>query len=135
MNNEQVPLGTPNEEDKTNTPPRAQDDSTTGGSGIDDHKTLAIIGYIIPILFFIPLTTEAKNNEFAKYHANQQLNLLLFLVIGHAAATALAFILIGLLIFPIIYIGGVIFIVMGVINAANGAMKPLPVIGKIQLIK
>ena len=136
MNNEQVPPSTSKEEEnKTNTPPPPQNEPTAGGNDIDEHKGLAIIGYIIPILFFIPLITEAKNNKFAKYHANQQLNLLLFLVVGHAAATALAFILIGFLLFPIVYIGGIIFIVMGAINAANGAMKPLPVIGKIHLIK
>lgn len=135
MNDEQVPLSTPNEENKTNTPPPVQNEPTKERNEINDHKALAIIGYIIPILFFVPLVTDAKNNKFAKYHANQQLNLLLFLVVGHAVATALTFILIGLLLFPIIYVGGVIFIVMGAINAANGVMKPLPVIGKIQLIK
>lgn len=135
MNDEQVPLSTPNEENNTNTPPPVQNEPVAGGNEVGDHKALAIIGYIIPILFFVPLVTAAKDNKFAKYHANQQLNLLLFLVVGHAAATALTFILIGLLLFPIIYVGGVIFIVMGAINAANGVMKPLPVIGKIQLIK
>lgn len=135
MNDKQVFPNTPKEEkNKTNTPP-AQNEPTTGGNEIDDHKALAIIGYIIPILFFVPLITDAKNNKFAKYHANQQLNLLLFFLIGHVAAMILTFVLIGLLLFPIVYVGGFILIVMGAINAANGVMKPLPVIGKIQLIK
>jgi uncharacterized membrane protein len=135
MNDEQVPPGTPNEEVDTNTPPQPPEAPTGGGNDINDHKALAIIGYIVPILFFIPLVTEAKSNRFAKYHANQQLNLLLFFVVGHAVATALMFILIGALLLPLIYVGGIILIVIGVINAANGEMKPLPVIGKIELIK
>jgi uncharacterized membrane protein len=135
MDNEQVPPSTPNEENNTNTPPQPPEEPKTEGSGVGDNKALAIIGYIIPILFFIPLVTGAKDNEFAKYHANQQLNLLLFLVIGHAVGGALAFIMIGFLILPIVNIGGIILIILGVINVVNGEMKELPVIGKFRLIK
>ena len=107
----------------------------TGGISASDHKVWAIVGYIIPILFFIPLVTDAKNDPFAKYHANQQLNLLLFWVIGQVAASVLAIILIGLIIGPLVVLGGLIFMVMGVMNAVNNKMKPLPLIGRWQLIK
>jgi len=44
----------------------------------ESNKALAIVGYIIPILFFIPLINESsKNSPFAKFHANQQLVLLI----------------------------------------------------------
>lgn len=101
----------------------------------NEHKVWAIVGYIIPILFFIPLVTEAKNDPFAKYHANQQLNLLLFWVVGQVAASVLAIILIGLIIGPLVVLGGIIFMIMGVMNAVNNKMKPLPLIGRWQLIK
>ena len=79
--------------------------------------------------------TEAKDNKFARYHANQQLLLLLFWVVAQIIASLLAFVLIGMLLYPVIYIIGIIFMVMGVINALNGEMKPLPVLGRYELIK
>ena len=115
------------------TPPQPSP-PTSGGN--NQHKTVAILGYILPFLFFIPLLSdEAKNNKFAKYHANQQLNLLLWWVIGNILASVLMFIMIGVLLYPIIYIGGVILLILGVINASNGENKPLPLIGKIELLK
>lgn len=115
--------------------PPAGEESQAGGNQEAQHKAIAIVGYIIPVLFFIPLLSEAKNNAYAKFHANQQMNLLLWWVVGHVVAAILMFILIGALLYVVVYVGGVIFLVMGVINAANGQMKPLPLIGKIQLIK
>lgn len=103
-------------------------------SDVEKNKAMAIVGYIIPILFFIPLVTDAKNSHFAKFHANQQLNLLLFWVVGQILATVLTFVLIGFLIFPLVMIGGVVFMIMGIINSANGNMKELPLIGGFKLI-
>lgn len=115
--------------------PPAGEGSQTGDNQDAQYKAIAIVGYIIPILFFIPLLSDAKKNAYAKFHANQQLNLLLWWVVGHVAAAILMVILIGALLYVVVYVGGVILLVMGVINAANGQMKPLPLIGKIQLIK
>lgn len=106
----------------------------TGSSDVEKNKAMAIVGYIIPILFFIPLVSDAKNSPFAKFHANQQLNLLLFWVVGEIAATVLTFVLIGFLIFPIVMIAGVVFMIMGIINASKGEMKALPLIGGFKLI-
>ena len=101
----------------------------------EKNKAMAIVGYIIPILFFIPLVSEdGKKSPFAKFHANQQLNLLLFWVVGQILATVLTFVVIGFLIFPLVMIAGVIFMIMGIINAANGTMKELPLIGGFKLI-
>lgn len=103
-------------------------------SDAEKNKAMAIIGYIIPILFFIPLVTDAKNSPFAKFHANQQLNLLLFWVVGQIAGVVLSFVFIGFLIFPLVMIGGLIFLIMGIINASKGEMKELPLIGGFKLI-
>lgn len=105
-----------------------------GGGDVEKNKPMAIIGYIIPILFFIPLVTDAKNSPYAKFHANQQLDLLLFWVVGQIAGTILSFALIGFIIFPLVWIGGLIFMIMGIINASKGEMKELPLIGGIKLI-
>jgi len=115
------------------TPPGKAAGSTPTGS--DQHKVMAIIGYILPILFFIPLVTDAKNNQFARFHANQQLNLLLFAVIGNIVASVTVVIAIGVLLYPVVQIASLVFMIMGIINAAKMEMKPLPLIGKFNLIK
>lgn len=118
------------------TPPTGGPASPTGGqSDAEKNKALAIVGYIFPILFFIPLVTDAKNSPFAKFHANQQLDLLLFEVVGYIASTILTFILIGFLLWFVVIIGGLVFMIMGIINASKGEMKPLPLIGGINIIK
>jgi len=103
-------------------------------SDVEKNKALAIVGYIIPILFFVPLVSDAKNSPYAKFHANQQLNLLLFWVIGWVAGAILMFVLIGFLVYFLVWIGGLIFMIMGIINAAKGEMKPLPLIGGFKLL-
>ena len=104
-----------------------------GASGSNDqHKAIAIIGYIIPILFFIPLISDAKNNPYAKFHANQQLTLLIFWIIANFVNIVP---ILGQIAWLILSILGIILVIMGVINAAQGTMKPLPIIGKFTLIK
>lgn len=101
-------------------------------SGGDNTKILAIVGYIFPILFFIPLITDAKNNPFAKFHANQQLLLLIWYVIANVIVIIP---LLGWVASPIMWVIGVILAIMGVINAAGGALKQLPIIGKYTLLR
>ena len=97
-------------------------------SGDSQHKAFAIIGYIVPILFFIPmLSDEGKQSQFAMFHANQQLVLL----IGWVIASFLTFLIIGLL----LYIPLFIFMIMGLISAAGGTMKKLPLVGGITILK
>lgn len=98
------------------------------GSGMDQHKLWAIIGYIIPFLFFVPLVLdETKGNAFARFHANQQLLLLIVWIIGWV----LMFVFIGLL----VYLFALVLMIVGVVNAVNGKTKKLPLIGGITLIK
>lgn len=104
-------------------------------SDVEKNKAMAIVGYIIPILFFVPLVTEAKDSPFAKFHANQQLNLLLFWVVGYIVSSILIIVLIGLILMPLVMIAALVFMIMGIINAAKGEMKALPLIGGFKIIK
>lgn len=105
-----------------------------GGTDASNNKAMAIIGYVIPILFFIPLVTEAKNSPFAKFHANQQLNLLLAAIVVNVVGTMLPF-LGWFIILPLGSILLIVLAIMGIINAAKGEMKALPLIGGFTLIK
>ena len=114
------------------------------------NKTMAILAYIV---FFVPLITgDHRKSPFVKYHVNQ--GLLLFIV--NAAYSFLYIFLTSVVkvrhdYFGIVYystpgwLSVILYIpylaiaglcVMGILNAVNGKMKPLPVIGdKITIIK
>lgn len=112
----------------------AAPEATATSDDVEKNKAMAIIGYIIPILFFIPLVTEAKNSPFAKFHANQQLNLLIAAVVVNVVGGIIPFI--GW--FLLLPIGSIIILVlaiMGLINAIGGKMKKLPIIGGFEIIK
>ena len=97
---------------------------------MESNKIMAAISYIW-ILFLVPLFA-AKDDAFARFHANQ--GLLLFI-----ASIILGIISIIPFVGPIISaIGGIvtfIFMILGIINALKGEMKPLPFIGGIEIIK
>lgn len=101
---------------------------------VEKNKVMAIVGYILPILFFIPLVTDAKNSPFAKFHANQQLVLLLAGIAVNVVGTIIP-ILGWFLILPVGTIIIIVIAILGIINAAKGEMKKLPIIGGFELIK
>ncbi|OGC50576.1 hypothetical protein A2716_05230 [candidate division WWE3 bacterium RIFCSPHIGHO2_01_FULL_40_23] len=113
----------------------ADEKMASGQGSMEQNKVIAIVGYIIPLLFFIPLLTEAKSDPYAKFHANQQLLLLLFWVVGSVVSSVLSVIVIGLLLYVVVWVGGLVFMVMGIMTAAKGEMKPLPLIGNYTLLK
>lgn len=106
-----------------------------------ENKTMAVLAYI---LFFIPLLTGAhKTSEFARYHTNQGTVLAIAGIIWGIAYGILSVILllipyVGWALLVILGLASFIFpifCVVGIINAVNGQMKPLPLIGKITIIK
>ncbi len=105
-----------------------------GQSDAEQNKVMAIVGYIIPILFFIPLVTDAKNSPFAKFHANQQLVLLLAGIAVNVVGTIIP-VLGWFIILPLGTIALIVLAVMGIIHAAKAEMKPLPLIGSFSIIK
>lgn len=97
---------------------------------IEKNKVYAILAYII---FFIPLLA-ARESKFAMYHANQGLILLLSAIILNFVGTIIPF-LGWFIIIPLGNLLVFVLAILGIINAANGTKKPLPLIGGISLIK
>lgn len=96
---------------------------------VEKNKGMAILAYII---FFIPLLA-AKESKYAMYHANQGLILFLAAVVCNVVGAIIPFI--GwFLILPIAYLAIIVLAIIGIINAAQGKMKPLPLIGNFTLI-
>lgn len=101
----------------------------------EQNKVMGILAYVI---FFVPLIA-AKHSPFAKYHANQGLALFLTMVASLTVLAILSFLpVIGFifgLLHILVYLGFLVLVVLGIINAAAGKCVPLPVIGGIKLIK
>lgn len=103
---------------------------TPDASDVEKNKVMGILAYI-GILFLVPLLA-AKESRFAMYHANQGLVLFLAgIAVGAIAAVPLLGWLIAIVASPVL----LVFAILGIINAANGKMKPLPLIGGISLLK
>jgi len=120
--------------DFTNTP-----DSTSeyDEKDINDNKVMGVLSYI-GILWLVPLLA-AKDSKFAKFHANQGLVLWLASIILSVASAVLAIIpivgCVAAILLPVVGIGGFVLMILGIINAAQGKAKELPIIGKYRILK
>lgn len=119
----------------------------------EKNKLFGILAYI-PFLFLVPLFA-AQDSKFSKFHANQGLLLTIVSVIlwiiqkiintiiakimyrnilrnpfGYAAGGSAVSAIVGLVIWAII----TILAIIGIVSANKGECKPLPVIGKFNLI-
>lgn len=105
---------------------------------INDNKGMSVLAYI-GILFLIPLLA-CPNSRFARYHTNQGLVLFLLelaigVVTGILGIIPIAGLIIGGLLSAVGGIFTLVLMIMGIINAAQGQAKELPLIGKITLLK
>ncbi|SDM81729.1 DUF4870 domain-containing protein [Tenuibacillus multivorans] len=118
------------EQEKGQKEARSQVDKEEATSDAEENKGLGVVAYII---FFLPLLV-AKESKFAMYHANQGLMLLITAVIINVVGTIIP--IIGwILILPLGNLFIFILWLIGIINAAKGEMKPLPLIGKYEILK
>lgn len=104
---------------------------------IEQNKVMAILSYLW-ILFLVPMFAAA-GSKFAQYHVNQGLTLFIVDTAAAIVAGLLGLIpAIGILFTIIGSIGGLAALcltVIGIINAANGKAKELPLIGQYTFIK
>ncbi len=109
---------------------------------IGQNKLMAILSYL-SWLVVIPLLA-AKASKFARFHTNQGLTLFLAEIvwwIASAIVTKIGYAIawqLGSLLSTVLSVGNLVFFVLailGIVNAANGRAKELPVIGKIRLLK
>ncbi|MFC4600754.1 DUF4870 domain-containing protein [Cohnella hongkongensis] len=98
-------------------------------SDIQQNKVMAIIAYL---LFFVPLLA-AKDSPFAQYHARQGLNLFLLALATNIVLGIIPFI--GWLLLPLANLVILGLVIIGILAAANGQVKPLPLIGKYEILK
>lgn len=106
-----------------------------------NDKIYGVLSYI-GFLWLVGLL--AGKTEFAKFHANQGLvlflaEIILGVAVGIVSAILLFVPIIGTLISgllgAVIGLGSLILMILGIVNVAQGQMKPLPIIGGIRIIK
>lgn len=108
---------------------------------INSNKAMAILAYFGPLVL-IPIFAT-KQSKFARYHSNQGLVLLIASILYGIAYSILSSIILAIswrLYFIVSIIGLVsivitILAIIGIINAATGKAKELPLIGKFKILK
>ena len=89
---------------------------------------MAIVGLII---FFVPLLTDAKNDPFVKFYVKQGLVLFIgWIAIGVATGILVYIPFLGYLLSQLASLAWLVLLIVGIIAAANGEQKPLPVVGQ-----
>jgi uncharacterized membrane protein len=110
---------------------------TADAADVEQNKIFGVLSYLPPLLFLVGLLA-ARQSKFAMYHCNQGL----VLTLAAFAVSIANMILDHILVFiPVlgwlmmaalslgIFIGIIVLVIMGIINAVNGVCKPLPLIG------
>lgn len=122
-------------EGKTEEQKKEQGEKVEGEAIKGGEIAVAILGYILPFLFFIPLLEDSGGkNKFAKFHANQQLIFLIFLVVGLFVAQVLKIILIGYALFFLMIFCYIFLMIISIISVMKKENKTLPIIGGFEII-
>ncbi|MEG1581728.1 MAG: hypothetical protein RR334_01030 [Clostridia bacterium] len=125
---------------KTQTINKEKDVSTDIKAVTNKEKWVSSIGYL-GFTFFIPLLV-CSHSVFCTYHANQALVLFIITLAGSAMVAIISgfFALFKLWVFGVVIgslFGGLIIMLMinGIVNVSKCLKKPLPVIGKVKILK
>jgi uncharacterized membrane protein len=110
----------------TQTPPVAAPAAT------QEDKTVAILAYLTVIGFIVAIVIHGnKKTRLGSFHLRQALGIFLTGVVAGVCNFALMFIpIIGWLAVLAIWIGLLVMWVMGLVAAAQGQMKPAPILGE-----
>ncbi len=108
---------------------------------INNNKVMGVLAYL-GLLVLVPIFA-AKNSKFARFHANQGLVLLIveaivltvvgivFGILGNIRFIGWIFRLINWLINCVVIVPNI----LGIVNAARGRAKELPIIGSFRILK
>ena len=113
---------------------------------VQNNKAFAILAYFW-LLVLVPIFA-AKESKFARFHANQGLVLcivetawwIINYIITIALIHTLSWNILWLLslwgvIYWLVSVGILVFAIIGIVNAAQGSVKPLPIFGKFKILK
>lgn len=128
------------EEEKSTDTVDKQNVDTNSGEKLD--TSIGLIAYLTLIGFVIALVLnndkKGETKSFGAFHLRQSLGLMITGIILMIGLMILSSILIAItykllivmsIIYPVFYLGLLALVVIGIINAANGQRKELPLIG------
>jgi uncharacterized protein len=87
------------------------------------HLGGIVLGFIAPLVVWI---MYKDRDEFVKDQAQEALNFQITLAIGWVVAVVLSFVAIGFLLYPVLWIGGLILSIMGGMAANRGERYRYP---------
>ncbi len=97
-------------------------------------KPLAWLSYLW-VLFLVPMLVN-QNSPFTKFHVNQGIIFLILSIITNIVASFLGWVpFFGDILAGLIRLSMLALMIIGIINAAQGKAKRLPIIGNIELYK
>jgi len=101
------------------------------GAGTDP-KTLAMLAQLLGIFtgFIGPLVIYLMNGEkdpFVRHHSAESLNFQITLLIGYVASVVLMLVLIGIITFFVVWIGGIVLMIQATIAANRGEWYRYPI--------
>ncbi len=109
-----------------------------------NSRVFSILAYI-PFLWLIGIFAEPERDDpTVRYHVNQGIVLTIVSLIASAAARIIALVIgivpifgwiAGAILSVIVGLASVLLMIMGMVNAANGRMEPLILIGGITIYK
>jgi len=106
-----------------------QAQNSFSGGDVQTYKVQAVLPYILPILFFLPIISE-KNSAFCKFHANQQLAWLIVSAVLGLVGKIIGFIpILGAIVGGVIGLAWLLLSILLMISANQGKAIRIPVIG------
>jgi uncharacterized membrane protein len=101
-----------------------------------NQRLFAVLGYLVPILFFLPLLNDTlKENAFSRFHANQQLILLLLYVALGVLVNSMLLSMFWLYhVAQLLNVAILALAVYGAYGAYKEEQKELPLIGHFRIL-
>ena len=96
-----------------------------------NNKTLSIVSYITLIGWLVAyFLGKDKADALLRYHLKQSLGLAIVSIVFNVILNVIVSLVPGLAFLGLIGFVIVVFWILGIINAANSAQKPVPLFGK-----
>lgn len=100
---------------------------------VQKNKIQAVLPYLIPLLFFLPLTADKeKRSEFCRFHANQQFTWFITVLVLNAVRNIIGIIpIFGGIVNALINIAELLVAVGLMYGASKGKALRLPFVGEL----
>jgi uncharacterized protein len=113
----------------TNTESKSTISSDSKNFALMAHLGGIVLGFVAPLIVYLVKTED----KFAKEEAKEALNFQITVAIAMLVASILSVVLIGILLFPIILVGNLVFCILGAVSVSDGKSYRYPV--TLRLIK